>query len=177
MNTTNRRFHLFWIALVSILVLVPSNTSLAQENPPPAPIDLPCVNDVSAQVLGMTPVNDGAQNLVLARVILAPGGRIEAHTHPGTVVATVESGTFGFTHLGDGEMSVNRAATADSEATSEVLPHGEEVTLTPGDWFVETGMVHTGVNLDDGPTTVVLTGLIEPGQGLTICADNATPAA
>jgi hypothetical protein len=31
-------------------------------------------------------------------------------------------------------------------------------------------MVHTGVNLSDGQTTVLVTGLIEPGQPLTICA-------
>ena len=30
-------------------------------------------------------------------------------------------------------------------------------------------------NLSDGPTTVVLTGLIEASQPLTICADQATP--
>jgi hypothetical protein len=124
----------------------------------------------------MTPVNDGEQNLVLARVIIGPGGSVGEHTHPGTLVVTVETGVLGFTHLGDGSMSVNRAATAGTESVTEDLPHGEEVPFNPGDWFVETGMVHTAVNLSDEETSVLLTGLIEPGQPLTSCVDSATPA-
>ncbi len=97
--------------------------------------------------------------------------------HPGTLVVTVESGSLGFTLIDDDDMSLNRAATTGAESTMEPLPQGEEVALNPGDWFIETGMVHTGVNLADGPTTVLLTGLIEPGQPLTICVDDALPAA
>ena len=169
-----RRVLLLSLALISSLAFAPA---LAQDNPPPKAITIECASGVSSQVLGMSPVGDGSQTMILARVIFAPGGSLGAHTHPGTVVATVESGSFAFTHLGDGEMNVNRAATATTEATSEPLPHGEEVILAPGDWFVETGMIHSAKNLSDGPTTVVLTGLITTGQPLTICsADGATPA-
>ena len=172
-----RRVVLLSFALIAAAALSPATVTIAQDNPPPKPITIPCATDVSAQVLGMSPVGDGSQTMILARVIFAPGGSLGAHTHPGTVVATVESGSFGFTHLGDGEMSVNRAATADTEAAAEPLPHGEEVVLSPGDWFVETGMIHSAKNLSDGPTTVVLTGLITTGQPLTICAEEgATPA-
>ena len=126
---------------------------------------------------GMTPVNDGAQNVVLARIILGPGGSVGEHTHPGTVVFTVESGVLGFTHLGDMEMTVTRAATANAEAVVEPLPHGEEVALNPGDTYVESGMVHTASNLSDGDTTVLMSGLMEAGQPLTVCVDGAaTPA-
>lgn len=160
------------------LASAPAYTAIAQENPPPNPIELPCATNVSAQVLGMTPVNDGEQTLLLARVIFGPGGSIGEHTHPGSLVITVESGSFGFTHLGDGEMTVNRVATADAEASVEPMPHGEEVVLNPGDWTVETGMIHTGANLSDEPTTVLLSGLIEGGQPLTICVDeSSTPVA
>jgi hypothetical protein len=115
--------------------------------------------------------------MVLARVIFAPGGSLGSHTHPGTVVATVECGSFGFTHLGDGEMSINRAATAGTEAATEPLAHGEVVILAPGDWFVETGMIHSAKNLSSETTTVVLTGLITTGEPLTICEETAgTPA-
>ena len=175
MNNHRRHFLVLWLAFVSMLAFVPVSTSMAQENPPAKPIDLPCATDASAQVLGMTPVNDGAYNLISARVIFAPGGSIAEHTHPGSVVATIESGSLGFTHLGDAEMAVNRAATADTEAVVESLPHGEEVALNPGDWFVETGMIHTATNLSDGPTTVLLSAMIEAGQPLTICVEDATP--
>lgn len=162
-------------ALLAALAFVPASPSLAQENPPPQPIDLPCVTDASVQVLGMTPVNDGAQNLVQARVIFAPGGSIAEHTHPGTLVLTVESGTFGFTHMSEGEMVVTRAATSDSEPVTEPLVHGEEMALNPGDWLVETGMIHTGASIGDEPAMVLVAGLIEAGQPLTICVEDATP--
>jgi quercetin dioxygenase-like cupin family protein len=177
MNNHKRQILVLWLALTSMLALVPVSTSIAQENPPSQPIDLPCVSDASAQVLGMTPVNDGAQNLISARITFAPGGSISAHTHPGSMVATIETGSLGFTHLGDAEMSLNRAATADTEAVVESLPHGEEVALNPGDWFVETGMIHTATNLSDGPTSVILSAMIDAGQPLTVCVEDATPVA
>lgn len=173
----HRRIIAFGAILLPALALAFAPTSLAgaQENPPPQPIDIPCATNASAQVLGATPIGDGSQTLVMARVIFGPGGMISAHTHPGTLVVSVESGMLGFTHLGDGEMMVNRAATADTEATTEQLPHGEEVAINPGDYFVETGMVHIGANMADGETTVLLSGVIETGQPLTICVDDATP--
>lgn len=166
------------VALPALSLLFASGSvATAQENPPPQPITIPCATNASAQVLGATPIGDGSQTLVMARVIFGPGGMISAHTHPGTLVVTVESGQLGFTHLGDGEMSVNRAATADTEATTESLPHGVEVPVNPGDYFIETGMIHIGSNLADGETTVLLSGVIETGQPLTICVDSVTPMA
>ena len=170
------------IGLAFILAIGAASMSMspavAQDNPPPKAIELPCATNVSAQVLGMTPVNDGAQNLMSVRVIFGPGGSIAAHTHPGTMVITVESGLFGFTVLSDGEMTVNRAATADVEATAEPMPQGEEVVINPGDWTVETGMIHTARNLSDEPTTVLLAAQIDAGQPLTICVDeSASPVA
>jgi len=113
---------------------------------------------------------------VLARVLLAPGGSIGAHTHPGTLAVVVESGSFGLTLLEDHEMVITRAATEDTEATEEALVLDEQMVLNPGDSFIEMGMVHNAVNLSDGQTTVVLAGLIESGQPLTTCVDAATPA-
>jgi len=166
------------LSVLAAVAAFGTGPALAQENPPPKPIEIPCATNVSAQVLGATPIGDGSHTLVQARVIFAPGGSIGTHTHPGTLVVTVESGILGFTPIGDGEMTVNRVATADTEATNEPLPLGEETAVNPGDWFVETGMVHTGVNLSDGETTVLISGLIETGQPLTICTeDGATPMA
>jgi hypothetical protein len=167
------------IAGLSILAAVTAfgaGPAMAQENPPPKPIELPCATNAFAQVLGASPVGDGSQTLVQARVIFGEGGSIGLHTHPGTLVMTVETGSFGFTHMGDSEMTLNRAATSETDATTEPMPHGEEVAVNPGDWFVETGMVHTGANLSDGETTVLISGLIETGQPLTMCVDEgATP--
>ncbi len=164
------------LALLASAGLFTAQTG-AQENPPPNPITIPCATNVSAQVLGSTPVGDGSQTLIQARVIFGAGGSIGAHTHPGTLVLTVESGQFGFTPIGDGEMTVNRVATADIESVAEPMVAGEETVVTPGDWFDETGMVQTGVNLSTEPTTVLLTDLITTGEPLTSCVDQeATPS-
>ena len=165
-------------AFVAVLSLIPLTSVSAQDAPPPKPIDLPCATDMSAQVLGTTAIGDGSQTLVSVRVIFGVDGSLGLHTHPGTLVATIESGQLGFTLVDDHDMAISRAATADSEATQEPISSGEEVALDPGDGFVETGMIHSARNLSDEPTTVVIAGLIETGQPLTACADVApSPAA
>lgn len=176
-NRAHRPFLALLVGLAALLVIVPTGSVAAQELPPPGPIELPCAVNASAQLLTATPVGDGSQTLVLARVLLAPGGGIGAHTHPGTLAVVVESGSFGLTLIEDGKMVITRAATADTEATEEPLVVGEETALEPGDSFIEMGMVHTATNLGDEQTTVLLAGLIESGQPLTACVDAATPAA
>jgi hypothetical protein len=58
------------------------------------------------------------------------------------------------------------------------MPQGEEVVINPGDWTVETGMIHTARNLLEEPTTVLLAAMIDAGQPLTICVDeSSTPVA
>ncbi|HYH12485.1 MAG TPA: hypothetical protein VD789_09045 [Thermomicrobiales bacterium] len=159
------------LTLVALLGLVPLTPVAAQDVPQPKPIDLPCATDMSSQLLGATPVGDGSQTLISARVIFGPNGSLGAHTHPGTLVATIESGSLGFTLLEHGEMTVSRAAAAGTETTQEPLVMDEEVSLDPGDGFVEMGMIHSARNLAEEPTTVLLSGLIETGKPLTACAD------
>ena len=36
-------------------------------------------------------------------MIFGEGGSIGLHAHPGTLVMTVETGSFGFTYMGDGD--------------------------------------------------------------------------
>lgn len=168
-NVTRR----FVFMCLSVLIALPISVA-AQDNPPPVQVDLPCANNVSVQVLGRTPVED--QDLVLVRIIWGPGGSIGAHTHPGTLWVTVESGSLGFTLLEDTEMSVLRSATADREATEEPVSRDVEVELEAGDGFPEFGMVHSARNLSDETTTTIFSGLVEQGQPLTSCVEDATPA-
>ncbi len=176
MNRTTRSSIVVWLALFSLLAAAPATSAAAQTNPPPVKVELPCATDVSVQVLGRTPVEDG-KDLVLVRIIWEPGGGIEAHTHPGTLWVVVESGSLGFTLLEDVDMSVTRAATADSEASQEQISRDVEVALDAGDGFAETGMVHSARNLSDETTRTVFAGLVEPGQPLTSCVDEASPMA
>lgn len=154
---------------LSALALVPARPSAAQEAPAPKPVELACATNASAQVLSSGPVNDGSQNLILVRMILGPGGSVGAHTHPGNLAVVVESGSLGFTLLDDGEMSITRGATGDTEA----LVRDQQVALEPGDSFFEMGMIHSATNLSDGETTLVFSGLVEAGQPLTTCVDTA----
>ena len=140
--------------------------------PEPVPVTLPCATNAFVQVFGRgTPAGAEGQELVLARVTFEPGGGIGPHTHPGTLVQTVESGTLGFTLLEAGEMAVMRAGGAGTPAVPEPLPVGQEVELGPGDWFVETGMVHTGRTVGDEPVVLTYAGLFAAGQPLTTCVE------
>lgn len=166
-------------AVALLLVSVLPTSTAAQELPPPQPVELECATNASAQILSSASVNDDTQSLVLVRVILGPdGGSLGAHNHPGTLAVVIESGSFGFTHLDEGDMVITRAATEDADSTEEEVPHGEEIILEPGDSFIDSSRVHSATNLaDEGSTTVLLAGLVEAGQPLTACADPATPAA
>lgn len=128
-----------------------------------------CVSDVKGEVLGSTPSEVEGYALVSARVTFAPGGTLGAHIHPGTLVATVVEGSLGFTLITDAQMDVYRAPAADGTRATDIALPGEEVSLDVGDGFVETGMVHSARNLSDGPTVVMISGLIEEGQPLTQC--------
>jgi hypothetical protein len=174
MKTWNRTLVATLLTLVILAFSGAWSTLGAQEAPPPKPVTLDCAVNASSQLLGATPVGDGSQSLVLVRIIFGPGGSIGAHTHPGTLTVVVESGSLGFTLLDQGEMSITRAATADSDPVEEPLIQGEETVLNPGDGFIEMGMVHSAANLSDTDTTVVFAGLVETGQPVTACVDTAS---
>jgi quercetin dioxygenase-like cupin family protein len=143
--------------------------------PVPQPVTLPCATEMSIQVLGNAePATADGQTLVLVRAIFGPGGGIGPHTHPGTLVISVESGAFGFTlaedHM-DGGMAVMRSGEAGTPVAAEPMTPGGEVVLSPGDWVVETGMVHSARAVGDEATIVVFSGLAETGQPLTTCVE------
>lgn len=163
------------LAFLAALLALP--VGAAQENPPPVAVELPCATNVSVQVLGRTPYADG-QDIALVRIIWGPNGAIGAHTHPAVMWVTVESGQFGLTLLEDGEMTVTRAATADTEATTEPLVRDVELVLEAGDGFVETGMIHSARNLSDTEAmSTIFAAVVESGQPLTQCVDLASPVA
>ena len=164
------RFVPFAFAAAVLLVSSP----LASAAPPePQPVTLGCATDMRVQVLGNTaPASAEGQSLVLVRAFFGVGGGIGPHTHPGTLVVSVESGEFGVTleEEGDMGMAVMRAGDAGTPAAEQMLTPGDEVILTPGDWFIETGMIHSARNAGDEPVTVLFTGLVTAGQPVTSCA-------
>ena len=140
--------------------------------PAPQPVTIPCATDVSAQVFGnASPAAAPGQTQVLVRITFAPGGSLGPHTHPGTLIASIESGTLGFTLVDRGEMAIMRSGDAGTPAAEEPITMGQEAELNAGDWFVETGMVHSARAIGDEPVVVTISGLIEAGQALTQCVE------
>src|SRR5687767_1206393 len=103
-----RRF----VFLIVTLILVAGGAMSTAPNgaaapPAPQPVTLPCATNMSVQLLGNAqPAAAAEQTLVLVRAIFGPGGGIGPHTHPGTLVISVESGAFGFTPVGEGTMEM-----------------------------------------------------------------------
>jgi quercetin dioxygenase-like cupin family protein len=170
-----RRFVVLIVTLVLIAVVGVSTAPNGAAAPPePQPVTLPCATTMRVQLLGTAqPAAATNQTLVLVRALFGPGGGIGPHTHPGTLVISVESGAFGFTPVGEGAMAmtVMRAGDPGTPAAAEPMVMGQETVLHPGDWVVETGMVHSARTVGDEPVAVVFSGLVDAGQPLTTCVE------
>jgi hypothetical protein len=130
---------------------------------------------VEALGAGMPPGTPGRQ-LILARATFPTGFTLPAHTHPGPVVAFVESGTYGFTPV-TGEASYVTRATAPG--TPEAPTLGTEVLLSAGDaLFHDEEVVGIDRAVGDEPMVLLLAVLFDPTQPLYHLAhvDEGTPA-
>jgi hypothetical protein len=87
---------------------------------------------VFAEVFVGAPSDRAAgQTVYTARFTFEPGGEIFPHGHPGTVVLSVDSGTFGWT-LVQGTAYVVRGAGTGGTEVETVTEAGAEVILDPG---------------------------------------------
>jgi hypothetical protein len=129
---------------------------------------------VEALGAGMPAVTPGRQ-LILARATFPVGFTLPAHTHPGPVVAFVESGTYGFTPVIGEASQVTRAI---APGTPEVPTLGSEILLAPGDALFHDEDV-TGIDraVGDEPMFLLLAVLFDPTQPLYHLAhvDEGTP--
>lgn len=173
---TSRVFGTFMLMIAGLgMTLFTATSAAAAEAPLGQLVDLPCATDVYAQILAKSvPANaDEGQALVSVRITVQPGGGFNAHTHPGTVNAYIDSGVFTFTLLDDShDMEITRGDTGETET----LTPNEPMVLNAGDSFVETGMVHEAWNFGDEPVVVLVNALIDAELGLTQCADTSASA-
>ena len=124
------------------------------------------------------------QTIYLARFVIQPGAEIVPHSHPGTVVLGVASGSLGWTLL-EGMAHVVRGAAAGATGPAEdVTEPGTEVILEPGDAiFYEDDIVHTARGAGEEETVVLGTLVLTSGEPLLMPAEEmagmgmeATPA-
>jgi quercetin dioxygenase-like cupin family protein len=146
------------------------NLTVGQLAPIGAPFEV--VPGIDLEILNEgEPANAPGSSLVLYRVTFR-GGEVPPHMHPGTTVATVESGTFSWTLLA-GTVWVTRPGAAPEEVTGP----GTEIVLNPGEGLIyHDDIVHTARAAGDEPAVVLVTALFETGQPfLTLTDEHGTP--
>jgi quercetin dioxygenase-like cupin family protein len=104
--------------------------------------------------------------------VFQPGSEIFPHSHPGTTVLGVESGTFGWTLLDGTARVVRGAAAGNTGQVEEVTEPGTEVILEVGDAiYYEDDVIHTARGAGDEPAVVLGTLVLTTGEPLLMPAD------
>src|SRR3954454_7388993 len=170
------------LALVLLLGAVGVSPLAAQEATPAPITSIELAPGFVAQVLAGVPSDRApGQTVYMARFIIQPGAEIFPHSHPGTTVLTVESGSFGWTLLAGTAHVVRGAAAGATGPTEDLTKPGTEVILEPGDAiFYEDDVVHTARGAGDDETVVLGTLVLTTGEPLLMPAGmdmSGTPAA
>ena len=123
----------------------------------------PAADEILVETLGAAlPAGTPGRQLILVRMTFPSGFILPAHTHPGPVVAYVESGTFAFTSLAGETRTVTRGANPE---TPEVPPLDTEVVLAAGDaLFHDEDWMGIDHNIGDEPCVLLLAVLFDPTQ-------------
>ena len=125
---------------------------LAAQEATPGPITaIELAPGVTAEVFAGAPSDRApGQTVYLARFVLQPGAELFPHSHPGTTVLGIVSGSFGWT-LQKGTAHVVRGAAAGATGPAEdITEPGTEVILEPGDAiYYEDDVVHTARGAGD----------------------------
>jgi len=104
------------------------------------------------------------QTMYVARFTFQPGAEIFPHSHPGTTIDGVVSGTWGWTLVAGTAQLVRRAASGDPGPTEEVTEIGTEIILEPGDAIIyEDDVVHTARGAGAEPVVINSSQLLTAG--------------
>ena len=108
----------------------------------------------------------------MARFVFQPGAEIFPHSHPGTVVLAVQSGSFGWTLLEGTAHVLRSAAAGNTGPVEDVTEPGTEVILEVGDAiYYEDDVTHTARSASDEPAVVFGTLVLTTGEPLLMPAD------
>jgi quercetin dioxygenase-like cupin family protein len=121
---------------------------------------------VVAEVFAAAPsARAPGQTVYVGRFTFQPGAEIFPHSHPGTTILAVASGTFGWTLVEGTAHLVRGAASGEPQPAEDVTEPGTEVILEPGDAiFYEDDVVHTASGAGDTPAVVHATQLLTEGE-------------
>lgn len=139
----------------------------------------PAPTAITTEQLGRAePADASGKALYLLRVTFAPGAKAGAHTHPGTTIYQLESGTLVFTLVGGQATLVrNAAASAGTPAAGQPITLGTPVTLNPGDTIVYDGAtVQTEENPGAETAVILISNLRGANEPTRLPAHMATPA-
>lgn len=156
------------LLLVAPITLAPEWSPVRAQEATPSPTSLiDLAPGVTAEVLAGVPSDRApGQTVYLARFVFQPGAEIFPHSHPGTTVLGVISGSFGWT-LVQGTAHIVRGAAAGGTATEDLTQPGDDVVLEPGDAiFYEDDVVHTARGAGDEPAVVLGTLVLTSGEPL-----------
>ena len=142
--------------------------------PPEGPISvIELAPGVTAEIFAGAPSERAPdQTVYLARFVFQGGSEIFPHSHPGTVVLGVESGTFGWTLLEGTAHVLRSAAAGNTGPVEDVTEPGTEVILEVGDAiYYEDDVTHTARSASDEPAVVFGTLVLTTGEPLLMPAD------
>lgn len=124
----------------------------------------PDPDGVAGEVLGAgLPTSVPGVELALRRTVIAPGGGLPPHSHPGPVVLVVDAGTWGYTPLG-GSVRLTRAATDGAPAAAEEPPMGVELILTAGDAIFAEDSRDAMRNAGEDDVVLLMATLVAEGE-------------
>ena len=180
-NTNRFRILIVMFALSAVIAASVDRTIAQDATPaagPIAPHDL--APGVVAEVLAGAPsALAPGQTVWVARFVFQSGAEIFPHSHPGTTVLGVLSGSFGWPLQAGTAHLVRGAAGTTPSPVEDVTIVGTEVILGPGDAiYYESDVIHTARGAGDTETVVLETLVLETGAPLLMLAgtDMGTPS-
>ncbi len=127
---------------------------------------------VTRGILAIVQNPPGAQgrSLILQKVVIPGNTPLAAHTHAGTQMATIVSGTLQYTVLENGSVDVLSPGSGSSQPTiiHTIAPH-QTYNVTAGEAVIEpAGVAHSVRSVGSTPVVIYVASLFTNGAPLSI---------
>jgi quercetin dioxygenase-like cupin family protein len=148
-------------------------TAAQDATPPAGPITaMELAPGVTAEVLAAAPSAVAPnQTVYVARFVFQSGAAIFPHSHPGTTVLGIQSGSLGWTLVAGTAHVVRGAGSGATGPVEDITEPGTEVILEPGDEiYYESDVTHTARGAGDTEAVVLGSLVLEAGAPLLMPA-------